>query len=241
MFIYFREGQRGPDWRNSIQLLSVYFLNIRVSQLTKCLAGQIWPWAIVWRPLPKTCPETAIDLQCSCYKSLKMRKNAPKVNGEPPKSITPENFSGHIPGLGRSWIPNSPKSVKHLTPNSPISETLLPRLNLIRSCWWFCFQIKMQQIQNTTLSILYTPFRSVLRCQLMCKCRVGVWWLFGRFIAFRLRSHRFKSCSSCLIGTLGKSFTSSCLWCFSVKLRHSILAVLGAPLSSSVLEEALQK
>jgi len=40
-------------------------------------------------------------------------------------------------------------------------------------------------------------------------------------------------------GTLGKSLTRSCLWRFNVKLRHSIPAVSGAPLSSSGLEEAL--
>src|SRR6218665_122770 len=41
------------------------------------------------------------------------------------------------------------------------------------------------------------------------------------------------------IGTLGKSLTHSCLWCFGVKLRQSIRAVSGATLSSSELEEAL--
>jgi len=41
------------------------------------------------------------------------------------------------------------------------------------------------------------------------------------------------------VGTLGKSFTSSCLWSFGVKLRNSIRAVSGAPLSSSDLEDAL--
>ena len=41
------------------------------------------------------------------------------------------------------------------------------------------------------------------------------------------------------VGTLGKSFTHSCLWRFGVKLRHSIRAVSGAPLSNSGLEEAL--
>ena len=42
-----------------------------------------------------------------------------------------------------------------------------------------------------------------------------------------------------LATTLVKSFTRSCLWRFGVKLRHSIRAVSGAPLSSSELEEAL--
>jgi len=41
------------------------------------------------------------------------------------------------------------------------------------------------------------------------------------------------------VGTLGKSFTRSCLWRIGVKLQHSIRAVSGAPLSSSGLKEAL--
>src|SRR6218665_1785747 len=41
------------------------------------------------------------------------------------------------------------------------------------------------------------------------------------------------------VGTLGKSFARSCLWRIGVKLRHSIRAVSGAPLSSGGLEEAL--
>src|SRR6218665_3430577 len=42
-----------------------------------------------------------------------------------------------------------------------------------------------------------------------------------------------ESRSICHIGTLGKSFTRSCLWCFRMKLRHSIRAVLRSLLSSS--------
>ena len=49
----------------------------------------------------------------------------------------------------------------------------------------------------------------------------------------------FESRSSCHLGTLGKSLTRSCLWRFSVKLRHSIRAASGALLSSSGLEKAL--
>src|SRR6218665_1938841 len=69
----------------------------------------------------------------------------------------------------------------------------------------------------------------------------GVWWLIGRFVAFNPKGRRFESHSSCHVGTLGKSFTRSCLQLFSVKLQHSIHAVSGAPLSSSGLEEALLK
>src|SRR6218665_732336 len=77
-----------------------------------------------------------------------------------------------------------------------------------------------------------------------CKCiviRHGAWWLIGRFDAFRLKSRGFesRSTSRLVYGTLGKSFTRSCLWRFGVKLRHSIRSVSAVPLSSSGLEEAL--
>ena len=62
----------------------------------------------------------------------------------------------------------------------------------------------------------------------------------GRVEAFRPEGCGFESRSSSHVGTLGKSLAHSCLWLFSVKLRHSsIRAVSGALLSSSGLEEAL--
>ena len=61
-------------------------------------------------------------------------------------------------------------------------------------------------------------------------------WLIGRVDTYRAEGHEFESRSSHHIGTLGKSFTCSCLWRFGVKLRHSIRAVSGAPLSNSRLE-----
>src|SRR6218665_580547 len=72
----------------------------------------------------------------------------------------------------------------------------------------------------------------------------GAWWLIGTFVAFCPKGHkvrRFESCSGRHVGTLGKSFTSSCPWLFGVKLRHSIRVVSGAPLSSGGIEEVLQK
>ena len=56
---------------------------------------------------------------------------------------------------------------------------------------------------------------------------------------FVRKGHGFESRSNRHVGNLDMSFTRSCLWRFSVKLRHSIRAVSGAPLSSSGLEEAL--
>ena len=67
----------------------------------------------------------------------------------------------------------------------------------------------------------------------------GEWWLIGRFDAFRPKGRGFESRSSRHVGTLGKSFTRSCLRRFDVKLRRSKRAVSGALLSSSELEEAL--
>ena len=80
----------------------------------------------------------------------------------------------------------------------------------------------------------YTPLN---REPINCNC--GVWWRFGRVDAFRPKGHGFNSRSSCHEGTLGKFLTHSCLWRFSVKFRHSIRAVSGAPLGSSGLEEML--
>ena len=51
--------------------------------------------------------------------------------------------------------------------------------------------------------------------------------------------HGFEFRSSLHVGTLGKSFTWSCLWRFGVNLRHSIRAVSGGLLSSSGLKEEL--
>ena len=53
---------------------------------------------------------------------------------------------------------------------------------------------------------------------------------------FVLKGRGFESRSSLHAGTLGKSFTRSCLWRFGVKLRRSIRAVSEAP---SGLVEAL--
>jgi len=65
---------------------------------------------------------------------------------------------------------------------------------------------------------------------------VHLWGVGG---TFRRKGHGFDSRCSRHVDTLGKSFTLSCLWCFGIKFWHSIRAVLGAPLSSSGLEEAL--
>src|SRR6218665_1201834 len=67
-----------------------------------------------------------------------------------------------------------------------------------------------------------------------CDCGRG-----GGSLPFRPNGRGFKSRSSRHVGTLGKSFTHSCLWRFGVKLRSSIHAVSVVPLSSSGLEEVL--
>src|SRR6218665_2525348 len=50
----------------------------------------------------------------------------------------------------------------------------------------------------------------------------GARWLIGRYVAFRPKGRWFESHSSRHVGTLGKSFTRSCLWRFGVKFRHSV-------------------
>ena len=65
------------------------------------------------------------------------------------------------------------------------------------------------------------------------------WVPICRFVAFCPKGRGLESHSSRHVGTLGKSFTRNCLRRFGVKLRHSIWAVSGAPLSSSGLEEVL--
>ena len=67
----------------------------------------------------------------------------------------------------------------------------------------------------------------------------GAWWRISWVYAYRSKGHGFDSPSSRHVGTLSKSFTDSCLWRFSVKFRHSIRTVSGAPLSGSGLEEML--
>src|SRR6218665_2173007 len=69
-------------------------------------------------------------------------------------------------------------------------------------------------------------------------CEEGV-GLICRIDAYRPKGRWFESRSSRHVGTLGKFFTRSYLWRFGVKLRNSIRAVSGAPLSSGGLEEAL--
>ena len=68
---------------------------------------------------------------------------------------------------------------------------------------------------------------------------IGARWLICRFGAFRQKGRGFEYRSNRHVGTLCKSFTRSCLRRFGVKLRYSVRAVSGAPLSSSGLEEAL--
>ena len=54
---------------------------------------------------------------------------------------------------------------------------------------------------------------------------VIVGWRFGRVDGFRPKGRGFDSRSSRQVGTVGKSFTYSCLWRFGVKFRHSVRAV----------------
>ena len=90
-------------------------------------------------------------------------------------------------------------------------------------------------LPSFSLKLLYRRLRQSRNRKI-----IGVWRI-GRVEAFCPKSHGFDSSSSRHVGSMGKSFTHSYLWRFGVKLRHSIRALSVAPLSSSGLEEALQK
>ena len=126
------------------------------------------------------------------------------------------------------WIMNEKSSCfqsSNEEQSLPFSSLLLVAKFLTscrRATWFF---ISQRCPSNHMLTILYNYFPGV------------AWWLTGRFVDFRPKDRKFESRSNRHVGTLGKSFTRSCLWCFDVKLRHSIHAVSGAPLSSGGLEE----
>jgi len=96
---------------------------------------------------------------------------------------------------------------------------------------------------NNSISIVISRFSTAPKVFINSFKAVGrVWRLWGVLVdAFRLRGHVFNSCSNRHVGTLGKSLTHNCLWCFGMKFRHSIRAVSGAPLRGSGLEEMLKK
>ena len=76
--------------------------------------------------------------------------------------------------------------------------------------------------------LLHPLFWGFVYCDLLLPCSSphtisGALWLVGRFGAFRPKGRGFESRSSRHEGTLGKSFTCSCLWRIGVKLRHGIV------------------
>src|SRR6218665_352557 len=77
----------------------------------------------------------------------------------------------------------------------------------------FLTYLTMTRLYQQTVALTTVLLESTLNC--------GAWWLIGRFGAFHLRGCRFESRSSHHVGTLGKSFTSSCLWCFCMKLHET--------------------
>ena len=103
-------------------------------------------------------------------------------------------------------------------------------------------------LKDQTLSLLHQSTCMLFPLFLFCCTKkiigtlhwnCGTWWRNGWVDSFQPEGRGFDSRSSRHVGTLGKSLTHSCLWCFGVKLRHSIRAVSGALLSRSGLEEAL--
>src|SRR6218665_1732986 len=90
--------------------------------------------------------------------------------------------------------------------------------------------IKYSLTQRTRYSLITRDIKSYKR---------ETCWLNSRFDADRPKGRGFDSRFSHQVKSLGKSFARSCLWRFGIKLRHSIRALSGAPLSSSGLGEAL--
>ena len=68
---------------------------------------------------------------------------------------------------------------------------------------------------------MHTPVEYMAQLQIAVK-NCGTWWRFGRVDASRPEGRGFESHSSRHVGTLGKSFTHSCLWRFGMKLRGTV-------------------
>src|SRR6218665_1993860 len=72
------------------------------------------------------------------------------------------------------------------------------------------------------LFIVYSLLHPLL-CSSISLLNCWPWWRIGRVDAFRPDGRGFESRSSRHVGTLGKSFTYSCLYSASAfKLRHSV-------------------
>ena len=98
---------------------------------------------------------------------------------------------------------------------------LIPRLNL--GCTLALFNMRHFAFSHA----LYSLFNIIKFCSIDFRpFDCGAWWVCGKFGALHPEGRRFVSHSSRLVGTLGKSFTHSCLQ-------------TGMSLSSSGLEEAL--
>jgi len=69
----------------------------------------------------------------------------------------------------------------------------------------------------------------------------GTWWRLGWVDNFQPEGRGFDSCSSRHVGTLGKSFTYSCLCASAWNADTVSVLQSGAPLSSRGLEGALWK
>ena len=106
----------------------------------------------------------------------------------------------------------------------------------------YVFTVSICIIELLQWVITWTAISSEFRViNWLCQHNCGTWWRIGRVEAFRPEGRGFESRSRRHAGTVGKSLTRSCLWRFSVKLRHSIRAMSEALMISDGLEEALYK
>src|SRR6218665_2952275 len=102
-------------------------------------------------------------------------------------------------------------------------------------CYPLCHHVKQEainyvirtmwlQINTNRHTHPHTQYYTYTHTYIHC----WTWWRIGRVDDFQPEDRGFDSRSSRHVGTLGKSFTCSCLWRFGVKLRYSIRAVVGS-------------
>src|SRR6218665_1028473 len=124
-----------------------------------------------------------------------------------------------------------------LVPRSPTSLSQNQAFTVVGPALWndtppALWSVMLQRISPVSLRSLRLLFSPACHA-------VGHGGALSLVYPFRPKGHGFDSRSSHHVGTLGKSFTHSCLWRFGVKFCHSIHAVSGANLSGRGLEEVL--
>jgi len=127
-----------------------------------------------------------------------------------------------------SWLQTGNEFVFNLSYREQIPCSIMQNWQLLWSCGIYNYGNESCQLDS--FSHGYTAAETSVNPRIMiCQPQdhdlstpgpCGVWWLIGRFDAFRPKGNGFESHCSCHVGTLGKLFTRSCLWHFGVKLQQ---------------------